>query len=123
MAHLPFVDEAFSAKPLTPPTCDQTPAKCQAGRVRSHRGWLVSCDGYDGSAEERRRAWLSADDFEAILALCEWNGFTAPREPIQGHGCFLPRKGRSCVRRPWKSGSGIDESGRRRTDRLRSDET
>ena len=54
---------------------------------------------------------LSGRHSEAILARCEWNGFTAPREAILGHACFLPRKGRSCVRRPWKSGSGIGESG------------
>ena len=46
-----------------------------------------------------------------------------PKDPILGHGCFLPRSGRSADRRRWKSASGIGESGRRRMGHLRSDET
>src|SRR3954452_19365073 len=40
MAHLPFVGRSLSAKPLTRPMCDQTPARRKlVGSVRSVVGW------------------------------------------------------------------------------------
>src|SRR3954471_9627877 len=102
MAHLPFVVrspfcQTADAADVRPDTC-----KRQIGRVRSERGWLVSCDGYDGppknggghgSQRTRRGSERDSDEAgsEAILGRCEWNGFTAPREPIQGHVRFLPK--------------------------------
>src|SRR3954463_12148530 len=112
MAHLPFVDEALSAKPLTPPTCGLHLQKAKLGRYVVG----LSCVGYDGPPKnggghgpERTRRIPKRHSHDPFR--------TAPwpqGSPVWATGAFSRGKGEAASGGPGRAGAVSARAGGQR---------